>query len=418
MTIAGFEFEASGPEEGYAAVYRGEVNLPSVQGWGKERDPDVPTDVEIYVLGDGPSPQQVTALEWLIANDAAMPPRLQGATEQSWRDCYAVMHGEPADAPVREPEDTEEYSVETVTIYPTPEPSEEDLAAYEELDDVLKSHLPPPRDPSLPALLVIELAQDWEEEHGYYLFIDPVGEAGDSWGTWDSLNDRGYIRDDDDEAEGADWTDDEDDDVDAAIASLAAMGVNPAAIDAMKAMASGDAAAMNVARDGFLNSLTGSAPDDPDAHQRHLLADAAIQEGDADKLAELLGAMLEADDDISKAVAGFTLLNRAVAQLDVEAFEFLLNVGADPTVPGILTPFDGVGVVQNGFKKPGATPADQIQATRLVLDGRDLTEVMGEDRITRNAASTYAVQVDYRVNNQLGRDEAENRLDLIEGLLM
>lgn len=181
LDFGGYQFalENLGDEDdvGYRVYWRGEVSVLPVTTWGQgdERLDQKPLPVSFIANTDAPpSPAQRAAFEWLLTHVEEAVARIQAACEDSWRECYYWEGNEMTDE--------DEYFVEGIRIPPG-----------ENNESVLT-----PRDPSLPALIVVDLGQDWEIEHGFYVVLDPADPNNDQWTTWDGMADLGlcYLEDD------------------------------------------------------------------------------------------------------------------------------------------------------------------------------------------------------------------------------
>lgn len=182
IKIAGHDFESKRFKQedglGYHVYWRGKVPAEPLTTWGRGEEQLGSKPLPIAFVSnsdDAPLPRQQNALEWLLTHLDEAAKRIQAACEKSWSDCY-YWEG-------NEMEDDEEYYITDIRIPPGESPE----------------YVDHPRDPSLPALIVVVLEQDWEVEHGFYVVLDPTNPNDDAWATWDSLEELGLIASEDDE---------------------------------------------------------------------------------------------------------------------------------------------------------------------------------------------------------------------------
>lgn len=179
ITVAGHEFTRLPPDEdglGFSIYWESKVPLPVLTNWGRgeEKLGDQPLPVAfIGTTEDPPSPSQQQVWEWLNSHVDEALTRIQSACERSWKECY-YWEG-------NEMEDDDEYFIKQVRIPP--------INTSDDIDN--------PRDPSSPSLIIIDLEQDWEMEHGFYVVLDPLNAKEDCWTTWDGMYDLGLVVEED-----------------------------------------------------------------------------------------------------------------------------------------------------------------------------------------------------------------------------
>ena len=180
FTVGGHEFQLEHQGEkddlGYRIYLRNQMAAAPLTTWGRGEDQLGAQPLPVSFVGNSeapPSPAQRAAFEWLASHLEEAATRVQAACENSWRECY-YWEG-------NEMEDDEEYFIEDIRIPPG------------ETGDGIN----PPRDPALPALIVVDLQQDWEIEHGFYVVLDPADAQFDRWTTWDGMTEIGLCCDDD-----------------------------------------------------------------------------------------------------------------------------------------------------------------------------------------------------------------------------
>ena len=130
-----------------------------------------------------PDARQVAAMGWLLANLRVAADAVDACCTHAIDTVYSHWQQKTADELV--------YAVDKVTVPPcTVAYAENDIANDED-------HLCD-RDPSLPALVVVTIAAEFEDEHGFFVVIDPVDESG-WWTHADGLYDAGVERPDGDD---------------------------------------------------------------------------------------------------------------------------------------------------------------------------------------------------------------------------
>lgn len=176
----------------YDFYWQAFVPAASLTTWGRGSEQLGAEPLPITCLQADESPllqRQVAAAQWLLKNLDSIVSLIQSACEDAWSACYYWEGNEMTDE--------DEYYITGIRIPP--------------------GEAPPwgePRDPSLPALIVVDMEQDWELEHGFYVVLDPATGTAE-WTTWDGLQDKGLVRDiDEDEDEDFGDEDDFDEDED------------------------------------------------------------------------------------------------------------------------------------------------------------------------------------------------------------
>ena len=162
---------------GYDIVWEGKINAPALTHWGRgdKQLGDSPLPIELLNdSGAPPSLNQQQALEWLCSHLQESVKRIQLACEKSWDEVYCCDGEEEMD-------DDVEYFIERIRIPPNTAPEWGQNQ----------------QDPALPSLIVVDLEQDWEWEHGFYVVLGPSNPARDFWSDWDGLNEAGLVRYDD-----------------------------------------------------------------------------------------------------------------------------------------------------------------------------------------------------------------------------
>lgn len=176
VEIAGFDFthrqldEADGLE--FEHYWQAAVPAKGLTHWGRgdERLGDQPLPVAMLTVDENaPTTAQQQAAEWFCSHAEELAARVQAACEDAWQSTY-YWEG-------NEMEDDEEFWVTGVRIPPTS--TSEDVYI--------------PRNPELPAVVIVDLEQDWEMEHAFYVVLDPANPSGDSWTTWDGLAGMGLV---------------------------------------------------------------------------------------------------------------------------------------------------------------------------------------------------------------------------------
>lgn len=176
ITIAGHEFVLDPTEDedslGYSIHWNGQIPAPELTNWGRGKDKlgeDLLPVCFPGVSNDPPSASQQSALEWLCFYLGEALPRIQSACEKSWKECYYWEGNEMTEE--------DEYFINGIRIPPNNPPDWVDN----------------PRDPSSAALILVDLDQDWELEHGFYVVLDPITPRNDCWTTWDGLLEMGLV---------------------------------------------------------------------------------------------------------------------------------------------------------------------------------------------------------------------------------
>ncbi|MCA9072258.1 MAG: hypothetical protein KDA84_25200 [Planctomycetaceae bacterium] len=171
------------PEEdedglGFCFHWKGQIPALTLTNWGRGDGKLGSALLPVEFALDSrnpPSASQQSAFEWFCAHLDETLPRIQKACERSWKECYYWEGNEMTE--------DDGYFIEGIRIPPN-NASEWTMN---------------PRDPSLPALIIVDLKQDWEVEHGFYVVLDPVRESGDCWTTWDGLSDMGLVYEEEDD---------------------------------------------------------------------------------------------------------------------------------------------------------------------------------------------------------------------------
>lgn len=162
---------------GYDFHWEGQVTSPGLTHWGRGgkqlRDRPLPIAL-LSTSDDPPSISQQSTFRWLCSHLDAIPSRIQALCEQSWSDCYE-RDGDTIG-------EDDEFFVEGIRIPPNRAPE----------------WMAKPRDDSLPSLILVDLDQSWEVEHGFYLVLDPSTPQEDLWTTWDGLAELGLVHEDED----------------------------------------------------------------------------------------------------------------------------------------------------------------------------------------------------------------------------
>lgn len=163
---------------GYTVYWESKIPAKPLTSWGRGEEQLGEQPLPVAMISNShnePPSHQQAAVDWLIQNMDEVVKRIQTQCEVAWKSCY-YWEG-------NEMEDDEEYFITGVRVPPG------------ESSDWVSN----PRDHAVPALIVFDLEQDWEVEHGFYVILDPVDARQDCWATWDLMSDMGLVYEEDED---------------------------------------------------------------------------------------------------------------------------------------------------------------------------------------------------------------------------